>query len=90
MAAKSKTSFGNRCYILGELWIAYRDDEGFENFVEYNDLGLPLAYAIANEIALSTNKAEELIDETWELFLGHLGIDKDKGFESLEEVLESS
>jgi hypothetical protein len=80
------TTFSNRCEILGDLWVAYRDDETFEDFIDYNDLGLPLAYGIKKEIVISTATAESLIDETWELFLGALGIEEDKGYESLNEV----
>jgi hypothetical protein len=80
------TTFSKRCDILGELWIAYRDDETFEDFIDYNDLGLPLAYAISKEIAISTSVAETMIDETWELFLGALGLEEDKGYETLNEV----
>ena len=33
--------------VLAELWINYRDDEDFTDFIEYNDIGLPLAYFVA-------------------------------------------
>lgn len=81
----TETTFSNRCYILAELWMGYRDDEEFADFLDYNDLGFPLAYAIAKEIVLSTQEAENLIDETWELFLGALE-KEDTGFETLNEV----
>lgn len=85
MDTPTETTFSNRCNILAEIWMGYRDDEQFVDFVEYNDLGLPLAYALANEIVVSTKVAEDLIDETWELLLGALDRD-DTGFETLEEV----
>jgi hypothetical protein len=80
------TTFSNRCDILAELWMNYRDNEDFKDFVEYNDLGLPLAYAISKEIVISTANSEMLIDETWEVFLAALDTE-DTGFESLDEVL---
>ena len=80
------TTFSNRCDILGELWVAYRDAEEFVDFIDYNDLGLPLAYAISKEIVVSTQTSETLIDETWELFLGALGVEEDQGYESLNEL----
>lgn len=85
-SSPTTTSFSNRCFILGELWIGYRDAEEFQDFVEYNDLGLPLAYALANDIVVSTANAEMLIDETWELFLGALEME-DTGFDNLDDVL---
>lgn len=66
----------------------YRDDEEFMDFVEYNDLGLPLAYAITNTIIQPTPQAEAMINETFDLLLGALGFE-DTGFENLEELLDS-
>jgi hypothetical protein len=85
-----KTKFSDRCLILGELWLEHRDEEEFEDLFAYNDLGLPLAYAISEGVVLSTKAAKTLIDETWELFLGHLGIEEDAGFYNLDEVLDSA
>jgi hypothetical protein len=35
-------TFDNKISILAELWMNYRDDEELQDFIEYNDLGLPL------------------------------------------------
>ncbi len=40
------TTFENKCAILADLWLNYKDNEELEDFVEYNDLGLPLAYGV--------------------------------------------
>jgi len=55
----------NKVSILAELWMNYRDDEDLKDFVEYNDLGLPLAYFLMNELVLPTKQAELYIDETY-------------------------
>ena len=39
--------FADRCGILGRFWIEYREDEELKTFLEYNDVGLPVAYFIA-------------------------------------------
>ena len=39
----------------------YRDDVEFKDFIEYNDLGLPLAYAIAEGIVEKTDIASNFI-----------------------------
>ena len=83
------TPFSNRCEILGDLWLGYRDDEEFSDFFEYNDLGLPLAYAIKNDIAHTAPMAETLINETFDILLGALELE-DTGFDSLEQLLEQS
>jgi hypothetical protein len=84
-----KTKFKNKCAILADIWLNYRDDQEFADFIEYNDLGLPLAYAIESGIVEKTERAKSFIEETFELLLAGLGIEEDTGFEDLEEVLEA-
>jgi hypothetical protein len=79
-------TFENKITILAELWMNYRDDEDLQDFVEYNDLGLPLAYFLMNEIVLPTSQSEIYIDETYNLFVASLGVE-DKEWTSLDELL---
>jgi hypothetical protein len=80
------TNFLNKTSILAELWMNYRDDEGLQDFVEYNDLGLPLAYFLYNELVLPTKQSEIYIEETFSLLVAALDVE-DIGFESLDEML---
>ena len=80
------TNFLNKTSILSELWMNYRDDEGLQDFVEYNDLGLPLAYFLYNELVLPTKQSEIYIEETFNLLVAALEVE-DIGFESLDEML---
>jgi hypothetical protein len=80
--------FSNKVSILAELWMNYRDDEQLQDFVEYNDLGLPLAYFIMNELVLPTKQAELYIDETYNLLIASLGVE-DVEWTSLDELLGS-
>ena len=82
----SGNTFENKITILAELWMNYRDDEDLQDFVEYNDLGLPLAYFLMNEIVLPTSQSELYINETYDLFIASLQV-ADKEWESLDEVL---
>jgi hypothetical protein len=82
------TPFTNRTMILADLWMNYRGDEEFNDFIEYNDLGLPLSYAIANNIVSKTDMAERLINETFEVFLAALEIPEDEGFDTLDDLLD--
>ena len=81
------TTFENKCGILSQVWLDFRDDENFTDFMSYGDLGLPLAYAIDNGIVKNTPEAQNFIDEVFELLLGILGIDEDTGFDNLDELL---
>lgn len=83
---ENKTSFENKTRILSELWLDYRNDEEFQDFVKYNDLGLPLAYAISEGIVENTSVASDLVNETFELLLAGLGLEDDN-FENLDEIL---
>jgi hypothetical protein len=86
MSDTATTHYSNQCGILAELWLGYRDDEQFSDFTEYNDLGLPLAYAIANDIVKSSEMAQRFIEETFDLLLAGLGIE-DTGFDELDDIL---
>jgi hypothetical protein len=80
------TDYSSKCAILTELWVNYRNDEQFQDFIEYNDLGLPLAYAIAEGVVSSTELAQRFVEETFDVFLAGLDI-TDTGFENLDEIL---
>jgi hypothetical protein len=85
---EQNNTFENKVSILAELWMNYREDEDLEDFVEYNDLGLPLAYFLMNELVLPTKQAEVYIDETYNLLIASLGVE-DVEWTSLDELLGS-
>jgi len=76
-----------RCRILGELWMDYRNDQEFKDYIDYADLGLPLAYATAEGIVEKTDLSENFINEAFNILLAGLDIE-DTGFESLEDLLD--
>ena len=79
----------NKISILSELWMNFRDDSSFKDFIEYNDLGLPLAYIILNDLAEMNDNSIMYIDETYDLFVAALDIE-DKEWESLDEMLAAA
>jgi hypothetical protein len=85
---QNTTDFRTKVEILAELWLDYRGDDEFKDFVEYNDLGLPLAYAVSNGIVEATTMAEQFIEESFSLLLAGLGLE-DTGFDVLQDLLES-
>ena len=72
--------------ILAELWLDYRDEQYFAEFVSYADLGLPLAYLLSKGIVTHNPEANKFITDTWETFLGLCGIEEDTGFDILDEM----
>ena len=81
--------FSNKVSILAELWMNYRDDDQMKDFIEYNDLGLPLAYLLLNDIVVANEQSEIYIDETYGLLVAALQV-KDRDYESLDEMLDSA
>jgi hypothetical protein len=83
---KEVTSFESICSILGELWIDYKSDKYFKDFIEYNDIGLPIAFLVDSELVEPNDLAKQYVYETWDIFLAALEVNEDMGWESLEEV----
>jgi hypothetical protein len=81
------TDFSSVCDILGDLHANYKDDKNFKDFIEFNDLGLPLAYLTSQNLCEVSDDGARYITETWDLFLAGLNI-KDEGFETLDDLLE--
>ena len=80
------TPINKQAEILAQLWMDYRDEEYFSDFVEYADVGLPLAYLLANNIVTRNAETDKFIGDTWETFLGLVALE-DTGFEELDELL---
>lgn len=86
MENSPKTNFAIRCKILADLWMQYRFEKQFEDFVAYNDIGLPMAFMVSEDLVRPGELAKDMIDETFELLLASLKI-SDDGYESLDDVL---
>jgi hypothetical protein len=67
----------------------YRDNmEEFKDFMEFNDLGFPLAYFNSEGLALPSVDGVRFVEETWDLLLAELNL-SDTGFEDLDHLLSS-
>jgi len=80
------TLFEDACSILAELWINHKEEKTFEDFISYNDLGLPLAFMVDSELVTPTEIAKRYIEETWIILLKSLDINEDVGFTCLEDL----
>lgn len=84
-----ETTLENKIAILSDLWMTYRNDEEFADFIEYNDISLPLAYMVENNIVQITELGKDFMNETFALLLASLDLE-DTGFETLEDILEAA
>lgn len=84
-----ETTFENKCIILADLWLGYREDAEFEDYIRYNDLALPLAYSLANNIVEKTDKATNFVNEGFALLIDLLGVEDDN-YQSLDDVFAAS
>jgi len=84
---EKETPFETKCEILSDLWMNYKTDLEFKDFIEYNDIGLPLAFALSEEMATANERGKTFIQETFTLLLASLDIKEDTGFESLDDLL---
>ena len=83
------TDFTSKCEILGQFYSQYRDERDFEDFMEFNDLGLPLAYFVSENLCEVSDDGVRYINETYTLFLASLELN-DTGFANLEDVFLSA
>ena len=80
------TPFDKRCEILAELWMYNRDDVKLKDFFQYNDVGMPAAWLVDEELVTPTPPLMLLISETFDVLLAALEIKEDTGFDALDDL----
>lgn len=89
-----KTGFSEKCSIMGALWVNYRqdlqDNDGWREFLDYADIGLPLAYILSTDVAKPNKESVRYINETWEVFCQLLDIDPEYKYNNLSECFDAS
>jgi len=90
-SAKFSSSFFTKCAILSDVLTNHSDDEALAEFIESNDMGLPLAHSVHIAEKMSDFDEEDFddfdyIEETWEQLCETLGVDKDGDYVSLEDM----
>ena len=79
------TDFTKVCEILGTLYANYKEDDDLKDFIDFNDLGLPLAYFVSESLAEVSDDGARYITETWQLFLASMDLE-DNDWDSLDEM----
>lgn len=70
--------FSDKCGILGQFWFEFRDDAKLSEFIEYNDIGLPLSWFISTGVVTPNPIAEDYVNETFALFLSAMEITEEE------------
>jgi hypothetical protein len=83
------TTLADRAHILARLWINERDNEAFEEYMEFNDLGLPLAYSLSEGIIESNTLVEAHINDSFDMLLTVLKVE-DTGFTDYMDIIEAA
>ena len=91
-----KTSFIDKCEILSQVWVNWKDEEdnseGWKSLFKMNDVGFPFAYLVRNGYA-SVKKSiagENPIEETWQDFCQSLSIDPEAKYSDIIEMFKAS
>jgi hypothetical protein len=73
-----------------EILVQFTQDEfnsgEYEEFFDYNDLGIPLSIAITQDMVILTDSGEELLDETWKELCLLFNANPDAEYESIDDL----
>jgi uncharacterized protein YozE (UPF0346 family) len=80
--------FRAKCAILSEIWEHYTEEEDLKDFLEYNDVGLPIAHFIHTGMVEPLAEAFEHVEETYNMLVEILGLDLKESFSTFDEMLD--
>lgn len=83
------TNIETQIDILGNFYINYKDDKSIRDFIEFNDIGLPLAFLASEGLCELTDIATIYIQETFSMLLASMALE-DIGFTSLDHLLATA
>lgn len=80
------TTFSNKVKILSEVYFKHKYNPVFEEFVRFNDLGLPLARLVDVGLCSLEGEGEIYINDTFNNLVEEIGL-TDTGFVTLSELI---
>ena len=73
-----------------EILVQFTQDEfnsgDYEEFFDYNDLGIPLSIAITQDMVILTDAGEQLLEETWIELCLLFEADPNGEYESIDDL----
>ena len=74
-----------------EILVQFTQDEfnsgDYEDFFDYNDLGIPLSIAIVQEMVILTDAGEQLLEETWIELCNLFNADPNSEYETIDDLV---
>jgi hypothetical protein len=73
-----------------EILVQFTQDEfnsgEYDEFFDYNDLGIPLSIAITQDMVILTDSGEQLLNETWNELCLLFDANPDDDYESIDDL----
>lgn len=63
------------------------NDENYDEFFDYNDLGIPMAIAVVQDMVILTDAGEQLLEETWTELCLLFEADPNGEYESIDDLM---
>jgi hypothetical protein len=72
--------------ILVQFTQDHFNSEEYDDFFDYNDLGIPMSIAITQDMVILTDSGEELLEETWKELCLLFEADPNGEYESIDDL----
>jgi len=72
--------------ILVQFTQDYFNSGEYDEFFDYNDLGVPMSIALDQEMIILTDKGEELLQETWNELCLLFNANPNAEYESIDDL----
>jgi len=84
-----ETSIDEKAQIIVEFVQDFRESGEYEDYFDYNDLGISLADALAQDMADLTESGLQIFEETWRHLCELFDMDETASYESIEDLMEN-
>lgn len=75
--------------IIVDFVVRNSENQKYDDFFAYNDLGIPLAVALNAGLCSLNEVGSEVIKETYKMLCTELGADSEEEFEDLDDLLDN-
>ena len=73
-----------------EILVQFTQDEfnsgEYDEFFDYNDLGIPMSIALTQDMIILTNEGEQLLEETWKELCLLFNANPDNEYETIDDL----